>query len=225
LSLGPDEIDVDRFEELATRAARSLATGDAVAALDAIAEAESLWHGRPFGEFADEPWVEADVARLIELRMSMYEHRAEALLIAGRASDAVVGLEWLVREEPYRERPRALLMRALYESGRQADALRAYQDFRRLLIDDVGVEPSRDLVELDRDIAVGELESAPGRTRTVGNYELHERIGEGAFAIVHRATQTSLGREVAVKIVRADLANRPEFIRRFEAEAQMVAAI
>ncbi len=59
----------------------------------------------------------------------------------------------------------------------------------------------------------------------MGGYVLHERIGEGAFAVVHRATQESLGREVAVKIIRAELANRPEFIRRFEAEAQMVARI
>ena len=94
-----------------------------------------------------------------------------------------------------------------------------------MLVDEVGVEPSGELVALDRAIATGSLHPSSDRSRSVGGYELHERIGEGAFAVVHRATQLALGREVAVKIVRAELANRPEFIRRFEAEAQMVARI
>ncbi len=224
LDLHPGELDLERFEELAGNARRAVATGDPVGALDAADAAEALWSGRPYGELADEPWAIAEVARVDEARAGLVESRAEALLAAGRPADAVAVTERAVRDTPLRERPRALLMRALYESGRQAEALRAFQEFRRYLIDEAGVEPSTDLVTLDRRIASGDLDGSTTPT-VVGNYELHERIGEGAFAVVHRATQASLGREVAVKIVRAELANRPEFIRRFEAEARMVAHI
>ncbi len=177
-----------------------VATGDPVGALDAADAAEALWSGRPYGELADEPWAIAEVARVNETRAGLVESRAEALLAAGRPADAVAVTERVVRDEPLRERPRALLMRALYESGRQAEALRAFQEFRRYLIDEAGVEPSTDLVTLDRRIASGDLDGST-TPPVVGNYELHERIGEGAFAVVHRATQASLGREVAVKIV------------------------
>ena len=224
LDLRPGELDLERFEELAGNARRAVATGDPVGALDAAGAAEALWSGRPYGELADEPWAIAEVARVNEARAGLVESRAEALLAAERPADAVAVTERAVRDEPLRERPRALLMRALYESGRQAEALRAFQEFRRYLIDEAGVEPSTDLVTLDRRIASGDLDGST-TPPVVGNYELHERIGEGAFAVVHRATQASLGREVAVKIVRAELANRPEFIRRFEAEARMVAHI
>ena len=225
LTLDADELDIDRYEGLALAAGRLFNTGEHVEALDQMAEAEALWTGRPYGEFADDTWALPEVARLMELHWATNEHRAEALLAVGQPANAVTLLEAMIRSEPLRERPRSLLMRALYESGRHAEALRAFQDFRRLLVDEIGVEPSPDLIDLDRSIASGGLGSTSHATRTVGSYELKERIGEGAFAIVHRATQSSLGRDVAVKIVRAELANQPEFIRRFEAEAQMVASI
>jgi DNA-binding SARP family transcriptional activator/WD40 repeat protein len=225
LQLSDDELDAARFEQLAGTADRLADTGDAIAALDAIGDAERLWHGTPIEEFAHEDWALPDVARLDELHASLRTRHAQTLLDAGRPADAVGVLERLVAAEPLREQPRALLMRALYESGRHAEALRAFQDFRRAMVDEIGVEPSTDLVELDRAIASGNLPTGGQAVRSVGGYELHERIGEGAFAVVHRATQASLGREVAVKIIRAELANRPEFIRRFEAEAQMVARI
>ncbi|MFV2039085.1 MAG: BTAD domain-containing putative transcriptional regulator, partial [Acidimicrobiales bacterium] len=186
-----------------------------------------LWRGRPFGELADEPWARAEVERLSEVHIGLAERRAEMLLEAGRFSDAVSRLEELARAVPLRERPRALLMRALYQSGRQVEALRAFQDYRALLVDEIGVDPSDDLMTLDRAIATGDSELRDGGAtpRSVGAYELHERIGEGAFAVVHRATQPALGRDVAIKVIHAELANRPVFIRRFEAEAQMVARV
>lgn len=225
LRLDETELDAATFERLAGTAGRLTATGDAIAALDAIDEAERLWGGLALEEFAHEEWAAGPAARLGELHAEVRTHRVRALLDAGRPGDAVVAAEELVADEPLREQPLALLMRALYESGRQAEALRAFQGFRRSLIDEIGVEPTSALVELDRAIASGTLPTAGATPHTVGAYELHERIGEGAFAVVHRATQASLGREVAVKIVRAELANQPEFIRRFEAEAQTVAAI
>jgi DNA-binding SARP family transcriptional activator len=225
MRIEPGELDADRFEQLASTAGRLIDTGDLAEAIATIDEATAMWHGRPYAEFADEPWAMPEAIRLTELRWAMSERRAEAALAAGRPEEAVSLLASMIREEPLRERPQALLMRALHESGRHAEALRAFHDFRRLLVDEIGVEPSSDLVALDRAIATGSITSTPARSRTVGNYELHERIGGGPLAVVHRATQTSLDREVAVKIVRAELANRPEFIRRFGAEAQMVAAL
>ena len=224
IRLGADQLDSARFEQGAGTATRLANTGDAVAALDVISEAEQVWRGGPLEEFEHETWAMPDVVRLRELHTELRTLRAAVLIELDRSTDAVPSLEALIREQPLRERPRALLMRALYESGRHVEALRAFQEFRRLLIDEVGVPPSAALVELDRAIAAGELAPAGG-ARSIAGYELHERIGEGSFAIVHRATQTSLGREVAVKIIRAELANRPEFIRRFEAEAQTVARI
>jgi len=227
LNLSDEELDAHRFDELASTAARLADIGDAVAALDRIDEAEALWRGRPFGEFADEAWAQAEGERLTELHVGIQERRAEMLLESGRAATAVGVAESLVASYPLRERPRALLIQALYQSGRQPEALRAFQDYRRLVVEEIGVDPSDELVELDRAVAAGDAElRGPGAApRQVGAYEIHERIGEGAFAVVHRATQPSLGRDVAVKVVRAELANRPEFIRRFEAEAQMVARI
>jgi serine/threonine protein kinase/WD40 repeat protein/DNA-binding winged helix-turn-helix (wHTH) protein len=225
LRLDVDELDAARFEQLADVANRLAATGDTIRALEQITEAEGLWRGRPLNGFEDEPWAVPIAVRLREKRANLRERRAAALIEVGRPLEAIEGLEELLHDEPLRERPRALLMRALYESGRQAEALRAFQEFRALLIDEIGVEPSSELVALDRSIALGDLPITAVQPRRVGAYELHERIGEGAFAIVYRATQPSLGRDVAVKIIRAELANQAQFIRRFEAEAQMVARI
>ena len=224
LKVEGDELDVDRFVRSIETGFRLLDTADVAGGLDQLDAAAALWRGEPLSEFAEEPWAQPTVVRLTELRSRLRERRAQALLEVGRPADAVPGLEELTREEPYREHPQALLMRSLYESGRQAEALRSYQEFRRFLIDETGIEPSADIAQLELDIAAGRaMASEP--TRVAGGYELHERIGEGAFAVVHRATQETLDREVAVKIVRAELANEPEFIRRFEAEAQMVARI
>lgn len=214
-------LDSKQFEDLASRADRLAGSGDLTKALETIEEAEGLWRGRPFGEFADEQWAMSEAERLTELHVGLREIQVAALLATGRAG-AAVEAEALAREFPLRERPRSLLMQALYHSGRQAEALRAFQDYRALLIEEIGVEPSTELTALDQAIAAGNLHlDTP--TRTVGAYELHDKIGEGAFAIVYRGTQTGLDRDVAIKAIRAELANHADFIRSFEAEAQMVA--
>ena len=227
LHLERGELDADRFDELASSAARLAGSGDHTGALEIIDEAAGLWQGRPFGEFADEEWAAVEVDRLTEVRTGTRELRAEILTELGRHADAIGDLEELIAAAPLRERPRALHMQALHAAGRQVDALRAFQDFRSLLVEEIGVEPSPELVELDRAIASGEASRLPAGspTRKVGAYELQEEIGEGAFAVVYRAIQTGLDRPVAIKAIRAELANRPEFIRRFEAEAHMVARL
>ncbi|MGI9644105.1 MAG: protein kinase domain-containing protein, partial [Ilumatobacteraceae bacterium] len=226
LHLEPGELDLDRFDELAATARRHAEAGDPVAGLGVIDEALSLWRGRPFEEFADEPWAVAAVTRATEMQVGLRELRAELLLALGRSADVVADMNALSREHPYRDGPRALQMQALYHAGRQAEALRVFQEFRRLLIEEVGLDPSSELIDLDRQIATNSLDVPMADDgRTIGSYVLGERIGQGAFAVVYRATQPTLERDVAIKVVRAELANRPEFVRRFAAEAQMVAAI
>lgn len=134
-------------------ARRHAAAGDPVAAMEVIDEALALWRGRPFEEFADESWAVGEVTRTIEMQVELREIRAELLLELGRPGDVIADMDALMREHPYREGPRTLQMQALYHAGRQAEALRVFQGFRRLLVDEVGLEPSVDLVELDRRIA------------------------------------------------------------------------
>src|SRR5579864_2097949 len=136
LLVGPGELDSARFERL-------LAEGRAEEGL-------ALWRGRPLAEFEYEPWAAAEVGRLEELRLSADEARIEAALARGETP--VAELEALVRAQPLRERPRAQLMRALYRAGRQADALAVYQETRKLLVEELGIEPGPELQELYRQI-------------------------------------------------------------------------
>ena len=142
--------------------ARRLSGDDAVAVYDA---ALGLWAGRAFGDDGDEGWLRPVAARLDELRLLAQEERAEQLIECGRHGDAVIDLEGLVAEQPLRERFVGLLMRALYLSGRQAEALRAFQRFRDYLADETGLVPSDALVELERRITVGDPSLAPESVR------------------------------------------------------------
>ena len=123
LQVEAGELDLDRFDELVREGRERLAAGDAQAASDRLGEALALWRGRPFAEFDGEPFARDAGARLEEARLAALEERIEADLALGRHAALVPELEELVRREPFRERPRAQLMLALYRSGRQADAL------------------------------------------------------------------------------------------------------
>ena len=116
-------------------------------------------------------------------------------------------------------------MRALYLSGRQAEALRGYRHYRDYLADETGLPPSDALTALEHRITLGDPSLAATTDTAVPGYELGEVIGEGAFGAVYRAVQPSVGRDVAVKVVRAELADDPRFVQRFEAEAQLVARL
>jgi hypothetical protein len=115
-------------------------------------EALSLWRGPAFTDFAYERFAQSDIARLEELRLACLEERIELDLAAGRHSALVGELEALVAEHPLRERLRAQLMLALYRSGRQAEALEAFQGGRRLLTDELGLEPGQMLKDRQRAI-------------------------------------------------------------------------
>jgi len=149
LGVEPESVDVHRFEQLvADQTREERAEGRA----QRLREALALWRGPPLSEFGAEPFAQVEIARLEELRMVAREELIEAELELGQHTKLVGELEVLVSEQPLRERLRAQLMIALYRSGRQAEALAAYRDARRMLADELGLEPSEDLQQLERAI-------------------------------------------------------------------------
>ena len=152
ISVGPGELDLERFERLLEEGSGALADGAPERALELLREALALWRGPPLAEFAYEPFAQQVIARLEELHLTALELRIEAGLALGEHARLIGELETLVKHHPFRERLRAQLMLALYRSGRQAEALEAYQQARRTLVEELGIEPSRELEELQRAI-------------------------------------------------------------------------
>ncbi len=138
IRVGPDELDLLRFEALveeARQAAPELAA-------QRLREGLDLWRGPALADLADESFAQGEIPRLEELRLETLERRFEADLALGRHAEIVGEVQALVLAHPLRERPRAVLMQALYGSGRQVDALEVYRQTRRLLVEELGIEPS-----------------------------------------------------------------------------------
>jgi len=152
LIVNPDNVDSLRFAQLAEQGDRLLATGEPDRALDRYELALRLWRGRPFEAVADEEWAAPAIARLEELYGQVQEQRVEALLRLGVPDRAVASLEELVVRLPYRERLWGQLMTGLYQAGRVADALSAYQRARTEMLDALGLEPGDQLRDLQRRI-------------------------------------------------------------------------
>lgn len=152
LRLEPGSLDVDRFEELVEEGRRAFASGDARRASALLREALGLWRGSPLSDFAFEPFAQTEIVRLEERRLIAFEERIEADLALGRHVDVVGELEALVAANPLRERLRAQLMLAFYRCRRQAAALAVYQDARRVLVGELGIEPSLELQRLEQAI-------------------------------------------------------------------------
>jgi DNA-binding SARP family transcriptional activator len=142
------DTDLRQFEELAGRA-RGEPDADTRSRL--LRQALELWRGEPLAEIR-EPFAPRAVSRLNELRLEALSRRIDADLDAGESESLVPELHALVQHEPLRERTRAQLMRALYRSGRQAEALAVYRDGRTLLVSELGIEPGPELQELERAI-------------------------------------------------------------------------
>jgi DNA-binding SARP family transcriptional activator len=145
-------VDVVEFERGVERGRDALRHLDAAAATASFAQALDLWRGAPLPDLVDHPFGLAVAARLVELRLSAEEELAEARLRCAPAAEMVADLEQAVHAEPLRERRWAQLMLALYRSGRQADALRAYQRARGVLSEQLGVEPGAELRAMERRI-------------------------------------------------------------------------
>jgi len=141
------QLDLRRFERLEREGRQALARGDPEGAAARFDGALALWRGPPLSEFAQEAFG-YETERLAERRLATIEERLDAELALGRHAALVAELGHLVEEHPFRERLRGQLMLALARSGRQADALRVYDEGRRRLVDELGIEPGADLRQL-----------------------------------------------------------------------------
>jgi DNA-binding SARP family transcriptional activator len=149
IRLGPDELDLHRFERGARRAREAADAGDAAGAVARYEEALGLWRGPPLADLAAERFARPAVERLEEIRLTVVEQQVEAELALGRADSLVPRLVALVDEHPFRERLRGQLMLALYRAGRQPEALLAFRSGRDRLVEAFGLEPSPQLRELE----------------------------------------------------------------------------
>ena len=199
----PDELDVQRFEALLEQGRAMLAAGDAAPAGDLLREALALWRGPALADLLYEPFAAEEAARLEERRLLTLETRIDADLESGRKVD-VDELERLVEANPYRERLAGQLMVALYRDGRQSEALAAYQAARQRLADELGLEPSPQLRELERRILSHdpELGTPPATTAS------RRRNRRGWFAAAVVAAVVAGGAVAAAVVIGASGSNR-----------------
>lgn len=147
-----EEIDAGRFERLAQRARELLALDEPDQAAYAAHEALSLWRGGALGELEDWEPGRGEAQRLTELRMQVEELRLGALLSSGHHAEALAEATLRVEEQPLREHRWALLARAQYQDGRQAEALATVRRARDVLAEELGLDPGEELVRLEEDI-------------------------------------------------------------------------
>jgi predicted ATPase/DNA-binding SARP family transcriptional activator len=159
------ELDLHRFADLADRARGEVPA----AAAETLREALALWRGAPLSDLGETSFAAAERGRLEALHVAALEDRIAADLAAGRHAELIPELEALVAGHPYRERLRREHMLALYRSGRQAEALEAYQQARRTLVEELGIEPGADLQELERAILRQDPELALPTARAQSN--------------------------------------------------------
>ncbi|MFD5000617.1 AfsR/SARP family transcriptional regulator [Streptomyces buecherae] len=155
LRVHPNALDLAHAEHLAARAEKARSTGERMTARDLIAQALALWDGEPLANLPG-PYVENQRTRLLEWRLGLVETRLDLEMELGHHTESISELTALTAAHPLRERLRELLMLALYRSGRQAEALAVYADTRRLLADELGVDPCLELAALQQRILQGD---------------------------------------------------------------------
>ena len=148
LDIESEDLDAVRFEQLWRRSRADLGTNPLRAATE-LRRALGLWRGPPLADFTYEPFAQPEIRRLDELRLVALEDAIDAELALGRQAEVLDRLRNLIEEYPLRERLRGQLMVALYRLGRQSEALRAFSDLRRLLGEELGIEPSPELCDLE----------------------------------------------------------------------------
>jgi DNA-binding SARP family transcriptional activator len=157
LVLDPGDLDAEAFELLVRRGQEALTSGSPAQAADLLGAALALWRGEPLNDLGAPGFAESTVARLMEMRLVAEETAIDAALELGRHQEVVGRLQQLVTEHPFRERLCGQLMIALYRSARQVDALTAYAALRRRLDEELGLDPS----PLLRDLQAAILRQAP----------------------------------------------------------------
>jgi len=172
LRVHPDQLDLLRFEQLLAQGRELLRRGDPAEAVVALHRAIELFRGEPLADIAGEEFAQSEIRRVASLRLEAVIERVEAELRTGRGGELVPELEALVEQHPLQERLRAQLMLALYRAGRQSDALEEFRRIRELLREELGLEPSRVLHELEvailqHDPALDVLEPVVPKSRVV----------------------------------------------------------
>ena len=159
----PGALDVERFEALLAEARQLQRDGQPDSATARLREAIAMWRGPPFADVASLEFLQPEIRRLEELRLSALIERIDADLAAGRDAELIGEIEMLVQSDPLQERLRGQLMIALYRAGRQTDALAVYRETSELLRDELGLEPSKALQELERSILTHDASLEPAR--------------------------------------------------------------
>jgi DNA-binding SARP family transcriptional activator len=193
LRIAPDRLDAGRVRTLVDEARRAPPDERTTKLREALA----LWRGPPLAEFAFEAFAQPEIARLEELRLAVLEERLDADLEAGRQAEVVGELEALVEEHPLRERFREQLMLALYRSGRQAEALEAFQQGRHVLVGELGIDPSPRLQQLHGAILRQEAGLEPARATPA-----QDHFEDVAATILAGRVVPVLGADVAELTVR-----------------------
>lgn len=192
------QVDQSIFEESIRKGRACAEARDLPGALDLLEQGLALWRGTPLVEAAGAPWVASHVAGLEELRASAVEASLEARLALGQHYQVCALAEQAVGEEPFREGRWALWMLALYRSGRQAEALRCFQRLRAMLVEELGIEPSPALSELERDILdhseklsppAGPDRAAGERHRPGARQRAHTNLPAPVASFVGRTTE------------------------------------
>ncbi|MPZ29044.1 MAG: AfsR/SARP family transcriptional regulator [Micromonosporaceae bacterium] len=176
LAVDPDQVDAHRFERLAADGHRALLAGDHRRAAIALRDAGGLWRGPALADVTGAPFAPGQVARLEELRLAATEDRIEADLALGESTSLVPELQQLVAMHPIRERVQGQLIRALYRSGRPAEALAVFEAVRQTLAEELGTDPSAELTELHRAVLRGDGPPAPAVPRAAVPAALPEQL-------------------------------------------------
>jgi predicted ATPase/DNA-binding SARP family transcriptional activator len=199
LVVEPGELDIEIFERLTTRGAKASAAANHELAAALYGQALAVWRGPALADLVDEPFALVEAGRLDEMRLQVLELWAVAALELARSDEVLAELQRVVAEHPLREGIRRLLMLALYRADRQAEALAVYREGRRHLVDELGLEPSDELRELERRIHRRDPTlqvQAPGES-------------PAASAPVPRAPTETVGRDTQIEALQRQLLSSP----------------
>jgi ABC-type oligopeptide transport system substrate-binding subunit/DNA-binding SARP family transcriptional activator len=231
----PVTVDSQRFSALLASAQRpgSSAAPPTLEDMASLTEAVDLYQGDFLDGFyvPDAPlfddWLLIERQHLRQELEGALERLVDGHSARGKYKRAIACAQRWLALDPLREAAHRSLMRLYAWDGDRAAALHQYQACVDVLAEELGVEPGAETVSLYEQIRDGEFRGGAieRKERAIRGYELRERIGAGGFGVVYRAYQPSVGREVAVKAILPEFANHPDFIRRFESEAQLVARL
>ncbi|HZD24396.1 MAG TPA: BTAD domain-containing putative transcriptional regulator, partial [Acidimicrobiia bacterium] len=224
------QVDARTFEERAAQG-RQRTSDDPYMAVQVLAEALGMWAGSPYAGFEDNDTVLAEIRRLEELRVSTLEARISAELASGAGASLIAELESLALEYPLRERFRAQLMLALYRADRQADALRVFRQTRDYMIEELGIEPGRELWDVEQRILDQDPDLVPSSEpiggipiRAIRGYELRDLV-RGRVGRVYRAFDRGSKQTVAVKVIPPKVSGRRAYLQQFESTAQLLSRL